>query len=370
MNKYFFSILMLFCCLTTIEAKPFTVVIDPGHGGGDVGATRAGIYESHITLDIALLVGDLLEANHKDIKVAYTRKTDKRLSESERMDIANKADGDIFVSIHVNSAYNEAKKRDITTAHGVEVYIQTVENSERKTNTLKTKGSIKAVNEDGTEISKRYDYSNNPTFNAIYEIKQAQIFNLSTNLAKYIGNEMGAKERNIRGIKQQSLYVTWQTTIPSVLVEVGYITNEKERKFMSSKEGKVILATGIYNGIIQYKNDFDRSKELILANNSDNEPKTTTPSKENNTDKVAKSDEVLFMWQIMTSTTPLKDNDYRFKKLKCSYYKENNIYKYTYGSNTDYNEVLKLQSEVKKLFADAFIIAMKNGKRVNLNEVK
>ncbi|KGN76871.1 hypothetical protein HW49_11295 [Porphyromonadaceae bacterium COT-184 OH4590] len=370
MNKYIFSILIIFCSLTNIGAKPFTVVLDPGHGGSDVGATRAGIYESHITLDIALLVGDLLETNHKDIKVAYTRKTDKKLLGSERMDIANKADGDIFVSIHVNSAYNEVKKQDVTTAHGVEVYIQTVENSERKTNTLKTKGSIKAVNEDGTEISRRYDYSNNPTFNAIYEIKQAQIFNLSTNLAKYIGNEMGAKERNIRGIKQKSFYVTWQTTIPSVLVEVGYITNEKERKFMSSKEGKVILATGIYNGIIQYKNDFDQSKEPILANDSNKKPQATNTPKDNTIDKGTKSDQVLFMWQIMTSTTPLKDNDYRFKKLKCSYYKENNIYKYTYGSNTDYNEVLKLQKEVKKLFADAFIIAMKNGKRINFNDVK
>ena len=81
-------------------------------------------------------------------------------------------------------------------------------------------------------------------------------------------------------------------------------------------------------------------------------------------------DEIVFMWQIMTSSTPLKDNDYRFKKLKCSFYKENNIYKYTYGSSTDYKEVQKLQADIKKLFSDAFIIAMKNGKRIDINEAR
>ena len=183
----------------------------------------------------------MLEKHH-DIKVVYTRKTDKTLEPVERMETANKANGDIFVSIHVNSAYNEAKKRDVTTTHGVEVYIQTVENTDRKTRTLKQKSSITSIGENGVEVSKRYDENNSQTFNAIYEIKQAQIFNLSNNLATYIGNEMGEKERKIRGVKQQSLYVTWQTIVPSVLVEVGYITNPEERAFMTSKDGQKNLA--------------------------------------------------------------------------------------------------------------------------------
>lgn len=382
MKKYIFVLflIILSCLNISAQKKPFTVVLDPGHGGSDVGATRAGIHESHLTLKIALLVGEMLEKNHNDIKVAYTRKTDKELKAPERMAIANKADGDIFVSIHVNAAYNEAKKRDVTTAHGVEVYIQTVENIERKTNTLKAKGSITSVNEQGEEIARKYDYLTNPAFNAIYEIKQAQIFNLSTNLAQYIGSEMGEKERNLRGVKQKSLYVTWRTIIPSVLVEVGYITNEQERKFMASAEGQKTLATGIYNGIIRYKNDFDLSRGAIGETTKEIDSgdttamvseKESTPTAETATYVVAANAyEVLFMWQIMTSSVPLKDGDARFKNLKCSHYKENNLYKYTYGSNPDYNEVIKLQGEVKKLFKDAFIIALKNGKRVNVNDVR
>ena len=333
MKKYIYLVSILFVSLLELNAaKPFTVVLDPGHGGSDVGATRAGICESHIVLDIAQLVGDML-GGHSDIKVAYTRKTDKKLKEEERMELANKADGDIFVSIHVNSAYNEEKKRDVTSAHGVEVYIQTVENIERKTNTLREKGSIKTVNKAGEEEAKRYDYSSNKTFNAIYEIKQAQIFNLSTNLARYIGTEMGAKDRNLRGVKQKSLYVTWQTLIPSVLIEVGYITNEEERRFMNSQEGKRILARGIYDGIIRYKKDFDLSREA-LAGESVNRRDTDTNTNLSSVpatpkDEVKSKDEVVFMWQVFISSVPLKDDDYRFKKLKCSYYKDKNMYKYT-----------------------------------------
>ena len=374
MKKYIYLVSILFVSLLELNAaKPFTVVLDPGHGGSDVGATRAGICESHIVLDIAQLVGDML-GGHSDIKVAYTRKTDKKLKEEERMELANKADGDIFVSIHVNSAYNEEKKRDVTSAHGVEVYIQTVENIERKTNTLREKGSIKTVNKAGEEEAKRYDYSSNKTFNAIYEIKQAQIFNLSTNLARYIGTEMGAKDRNLRGVKQKSLYVTWQTLIPSVLIEVGYITNEEERRFMNSQEGKRILARGIYDGIIRYKKDFDLSREA-LAGESVNRRDTDTNTNLSSVpatpkDEVKSKDEVVFMWQVFISSVPLKDDDYRFKKLKCSYYKDKNMYKYTYGSSPDYDEVLRMQAEIRKLFPDAFMIAMKNGKRVDINEVR
>jgi len=374
MKKYIYLVSILFVSLLELNAaKPFTVVLDPGHGGSDVGATRAGICESHIVLDIAQLVGDML-GEHSDIKVAYTRKTDKKLKEEERMELANKADGDIFVSIHVNSAYNEEKKRDVTSAHGVEVYIQTVENIERKTNTLREKGSIKTVNKAGEEEAKRYDYSSNKTFNAIYEIKQAQIFNLSTNLARYIGTEMGAKDRNLRGVKQKSLYVTWQTLIPSVLIEVGYITNEEERRFMNSQEGKRILARGIYDGIIRYKKDFDLSREALAGesvNRRDTDTNTNLSAVSATTkDEVKSKDEVVFMWQVFISSVPLKDDDYRFKKLKCSYYKDKNMYKYTYGSSTDYDEVLRMQAEIRKLFPDAFMIAMKNGKRVDINEVR
>lgn len=387
-------IMAVFCLSMNAFAdeRKFTVVLDPGHGGSDPGATRNGVFESHINLAVAKLVGEMLE-KHPDIKVAYTRTKDIRLEPSERMRIANDAQGDIFISIHVNAAYNERRKRDVTEIHGVEVYIQTVENTNRKTNTLKQKGAITVVDESGNEVDKRFDASQNAAFQAIYEIKQAQIFNLSNNLAKYIGQELGAEERNMRGVKQQSLYVTWQTVTPSILVEVGYITNKKEREFMASKEGQKSIATGIYNGILRYKKDFDQSKEALTAiptaepielyttlKEEEKAPQaTTTPvpavkepeqKKPADTPKPANKDEVLFMWQIFSTSAPLQDGDPRFKRLKCNYYKQDGMYKYVYGSSTSYQEVAAMREQVKSLFPDAFMIALKNGERVDISKVR
>lgn len=390
----FFTVIAVLCfSLSTFAGeRKFIVVLDPGHGGSDPGATRNGIFESRINLAVSLLVGEMLK-KHPDIKVAYTRTKDIRLEPSERMRIANEAEGDIFISIHVNAAYNERRKKDVTEIHGVEVYIQTVENTNRKTNTLKQKGAITVVDESGKEVDKKLDASQNAAFQAIYEIKQAQIFNLSNNLAKYIGQELGAEERNMRGVKQQSLYVTWQTVTPSILVEIGYITNPKEREFMASKEGQKSIATGIYNGILKYKKDFDQSKEALTAKPTDEpielystlkeeekaQQSTTTttqtvkepePQKQAETPKPATKDEVVFMWQIFSTSSPLKDDDPRFKRMKCTYYKQDGMYKYVYGGSTSYKEVAAMREQVKSLFPDAFMIALKNGERVDINKVR
>ena len=367
--------------------RKFTVVIDPGHGGKDPGATRAGVSEASINLAVSLLVGEMLE-KHQDIKVAYTRKTDRSLEPQERMNIANRAEGDIFVSVHVNSAYNEKKKKDVTSTHGVEVYIQTVENTGRKTTTLKQKGSVTTVGEDGKEIDRRFDSSRSQAFQAIYEIKQAQIFNLSNNLARYIGQELGAEDRNMRGVKQQSLYVTWQTITPSVLIEIGYITNEKERNFMSSKSGQRSIATGIYNGILKYKKDFDQSREGFSQSGKEYPVEINTPLKEEakaqetikeseTADKkeskevvMDNKEDVVFAWQIFSTSEKLVDSDYRFKGLRCKYYRQGGMLKYIYGSSSSYSEVKSKQKEVQRLFPDAFIIALKGGERVDINKVR
>jgi N-acetylmuramoyl-L-alanine amidase len=359
--KHLFISLLVFGTIFSVKAKNFVVVLDPGHGGSDPGVVRQNIYESNINLAIALFVGEMLE-NHSDIEVAYTRKTDKKLEPETRMSYANDANGDIFVSIHVNSAYSEKLKKDIITISGVEVYIIEQNNKERSETVLKKKSAIISINENNEDIEHKFDPSSSHS-NFSFKLKQQNIFNQSNYLALYIQREMGDENRNTRGIMQKSLYVTWQTKMPSVLVEVGYITNLSEREFLTSTAGQKSLARGIYNGIMAYKKDYVSRETALQPAESEVESKSDAPPK-----NVAKTDEnqIVFKWQIMTSKTPLEKNDARFKNLKnCGYYIQDNIYKYTYGESSDYKEVEKMKTTVKKLFPDAFIIATKNGKRVD-----
>jgi N-acetylmuramoyl-L-alanine amidase len=372
MRKILLAVYLFLTASIGAEAKNFTVVIDPGHGGGDPGVVRAGYYESHIVLNIALYLGELLEKNHSDIDVVYTRKTDIRLTEDERIKRINDGKGDVLVSIHVNAAYNDKTKKDITTVHGVEVYIQTIENSDRKTRTLQRNGTIISIGKNNEEIEGKYDASS-AQYDAIYQMKQAQVLNLSNYLATYIRNAMDSESRNIRGVKQKSLYLTWRSTMPNVLVEVGYITNSEERAFMTSNTGQKMLAQGIYNGIIAYKNDFDMSKTSEAAVNPPKQDKQQNNVQSKGADvkkDLPQNNGIVFKWQVLTSTVLLKDDDSRLKKLKCSYYKQGKLYKYTYGESTDYQEIDNMKNEIRQLFHDAFIIAMKNGERIDVEEAR
>jgi len=384
MKRRFFILILIFCTILPVSAKKFTVVIDPGHGGNDPGAVRGKIYESHINLAVSLLVGEMLAAN-SDIEVVYTRKTDKRLEPTDRMNTAINADGDIYVSIHTNTAYSERLKQDITTTSGVEVYIieQFDKNKERSENVLKKSGTIISINENNEGVEQKFDPSSLHS-DAAFKLKQQQVYNQSSFLALHILRELGGENRATRGVMQKSLYVTWQTPMPSVLVEVGYMSNPEERDFLTSAAGQKTLARGIYNGIMAFKKDYVSRSNTPPAPQETTppppkpveQPKVTAPPKPVEQTKVTETpktepaaqpteNQVVYTWQIMAVNVLLAPNDASFKGLKdCKYYVQDKLYKYTYGESTDLKEIQKLRETVKKLFPDAFIIAMKNGERV------
>jgi len=390
--KHFFILILVFCTILPVSAKKFTVIIDPGHGGSDPGAVRGKVYESHINLTIALLVGEMLSKN-PDIEVVYTRKTDKKLEPADRTNTAINANGDIYVSIHTNAAYNERLKQDVPATSGIEVYIieQFGKNQERSETVLKKNTTIISIDENNKDVENKFNpyslYSD-----AAFKLKQNQIYNQSSFLALNLQREMGIENRNTRGILQKSLYATWQTGMPSVLVEVGYITNPDEREFLTSAAGQKTLAKGIYNGIMAYKKDYvSRSSaptQLVQEEKIAEQPKvaetpnpteqpkvteTPKPTEQQKITEISKNNtqpaenQVVYKWQIMASRTLLAKNDERFKGLKdCEYYLQDNLYKYTYGASTDLQEIEKLRTIVKELFPDAFIITMINGERVKL----
>jgi len=378
--KRFFILILIFCTILPVSAKKFVVVIDPGHGGSDPGAVRGKIYESHINLAISLLVGEML-ATHSDIEVVYTRKTDKKLEPTDRMTTAINANGDIYVSIHTNAAYNERLKQDVITTSGVEVYIieQFDRNKERSEKVLQQNSKIISINENNEDVTHKFNPSSFHS-EAAFKLKQQQIYNQSSYLAVHLLREMGAENRNTRGIMQRSLYVTWQTPMPSVLVEVGYISNPDEREFLTSTAGQQSIARGIYNGIMAFKNEYvgrsgapsvpqetipEPPKPIIAETPKPVEQPKITEAPRTEVSAQPTVNQVVYKWQIMTSKVPLAKNDARFKGLKdCEYYFQDNLYKYTYGESTDLKEIEKLRTIVKQLFPDAFIIAMKNGERV------
>jgi len=398
MYKRFFILILIFCTVLPVGAKKFTVVIDPGHGGSDPGAVRGKIYESHINLAVSLFVGEMLSA-HSDIEVVYTRNTDKKLEPTDRMSTAINANGDIYVSIHTNTAFDEKLKKDVITTSGVEVYIieQFDKNKARSENVLKQSGTIISIDENNKDVTQKFNPSSFHS-EAAFKLKQQQIYNQSSYLAVHLLREMGAENRITRGILQRSLYVTWQTPMPSVLVEVGYMSNPEEREFLISTEGQKSLAKGIYNGIMAFKKDYvSRSDTPSVPTETIPEPpkpieqpkvtETQTPkpveqpkvteqpkpveqpkvTETPKTETPVQPDEnqVVYKWQIMAGNVLLAPNDASFKGLKdCKYYIQDKLYKYTYGESTDLKEIEKLRTTVKHLFPDAFIIKMKNGERV------
>jgi len=389
MYRHFFIFILIFCTILPVSAKKFTVVLDPGHGGSDPGALRGNVYESHINLAISLLVGEMLAAN-PDIEVVYTRKTDIKLEPSDRTNTAINANGDIYVSIHTNAAYNEKLKQDVITTSGVEVYIieQFGKNQERSETVLKKNTTVISIDENNKNVEKKFNPSSLYS-DAAFKLKQNQIYNQSSYLALNLQREMGVENRNTRGILQKSLYATWQTGMPSVLVEVGYITNPDEREFLTSTAGQKSLARGIYNGIMAYKKEYvSRETDTPISTEQPKvaetpkpteqpkiaETKTETP-KPTEQPKVAETktetpvqpaeNQIVYKWQIMVSKMLLEKNDERFKGLKdCEYYLQDNLYKYTYGAAANLQDIEKLRAMIKQLFPDAFIIAMKNGERV------
>ncbi len=258
MRTNIFTIL-LFLCLTFVanptamnardNAGKFVVVLDAGHGGKDPGAigSRRTNREKDINLAITLEVGRLLKANCRDVKVVYTRNTDKFLALGKRADIANKAKADLFISIHTNALPKKAKK-----LRGVQSYTLTLNTAEANLEVEKRENSVIQLEEDGEE---KWSYNTNSAeSDIIYEMLQDQHMEQSVDFAKIVQNEMvRTAGRKDAGVRQANLAVLRLTYMPSVLLEVGFISTPSDEQYLMTKNGRNQLAKSIYNAIKKYK---------------------------------------------------------------------------------------------------------------------
>ncbi|REG85991.1 N-acetylmuramoyl-L-alanine amidase [Winogradskyella sediminis] len=353
----FFSLLFI-STLTSFELlhaqdDRFIVVLDAGHGGKDPGRpTKNGYTEKHIALKVVLELGKQLE-KHPDIKVIYTRKTDVFLELHERSAIANKADADLFVSIHCNAHH--------TQAYGTETYVLGEKNSSRNMAVAKAENEVIFLEDDHHEHYVGFDPSS-PESSIAIGIEQEIYIEQSIVLARKVeDNFVNKLKRKSRGIKQLSLWVLHNTYMPSVLIETGFITNKNEGAFLNSKNGQVKVATAIKDAIIDYKKELDLNVGNKISLSVD-------------TDSVVKEDDpmivegVTFKVQIAASSRALEAKSYNFKGLPdISREKNGNIYKYFSGKTSDYNEARRLQNEAKLSgYSGAFIVAYKGNNKIDV----
>lgn len=384
-------LLLLFCLLTqfpsfilaTDPVKIRKVVIDAGHGGHDPGSISPNrkVKEKTIALSVALKFGKLIEQNHPDIKVIYTRATDVFIPLDTRSDIANKNKADLFISIHVNSV----KAR---SASGSETYVMGESKSSSNLEVTMMENSVIALEGDHQSVYEGFD-PNNPESYIIFSLLQNAHLEQSLQIAEFVQEELGKGPVKInRGIKQGGLIVLWRSSMPAILVELGFISNPNDYLVLIQDDNQDKFANLLYKAFSKYKKAYEsNSGEKVAVKNQDTLVKSErdtlaeirkalqkksdkrgdiTQEKKPDTTKssiTAKKNTVQlnFRVQIMAVTRILPENAPDFKGEKnLNYIKVGNFYKYSVGEFSTKEEAEKELIRVKKKFPQAFIIKVEN----------
>jgi len=347
-------------CFTSLQAQEdkFVVVLDAGHGGGDSGNVGNGYKEKNIALNVTLEVGKELEKN-KNIKVIYTRKTDVFIELHERANIANKADADLFVSIHCNAHHSQAS--------GTETFVLGEKNTGRNFEVAKRENEVIFLEDNYEQHYEGFDPSS-PESTIAIGIEQEVYVEQSIVLARKIeDNFINNAKRKSRGLKQASLLVIRNTYMPSVLVEVGFLTNNKEGAYLNTKSGQSKMAKAIKDAILSYKTEIDQNVGSSILGTE----KLDTETVETLENLPLEYKDITFKVQIAASSKDLEPKPYNFNGLSdISKLKVGKLYKYFYGSTSDYNKVKQLQEEAKtKGYTTSFVVAYnKKGEQIELEE--
>lgn len=379
--------------------KDFVVVIDAGHGGHDPGAIGKISKEKNINLNVALKVGNLIKRNCDDVKVIYTRSKDVFIPLDRRAEIANNAKADLFISIHTNALANNR------TAKGASTWTLGLAKSDANLEVAKRENSVILYESDYKTRYAGFNPNSAESY-IIFEFMQDKYMEQSVHLASLMQKQFHQTcKRADRGVHQAGFLVLKASAMPSILIELGFISTPEEERYLNSEEGAGSMAKGIYRAFLNYKREHElrltgvSKTNLPTEQEEDNAPKIaqkdtesintapqqqellaeaktkpaatakTAPKRPIVAESATNDSEITFKIQILTASKPLAKNDKRLKGLKdVDYYKEGGIYKYTYGASADYNKVLRTKRTITAQFKDAFIIAFRNGEKMNVNE--
>ena len=392
----------------------FTIVLDAGHGGQDTGAEGKISKEKDINLAVALLVGKMIEENHPDTKVVFTRQNDVFVPLNKRANIANNARANLFVSIHTNAAQGKP------TVSGAETYVLGSDKEEQNLGVAMRENSA-ILHEDDHQSKYLFDPNSIDSY-IMLDFMQNLYMNQSINFAKMLQNQFqNQANRKDRGVRQAGFLVLLNTTMPSALVELGYISNPAEERYLNSQVGKKRLAQAIYDAFVEFKDEYVRKtygEDFLFAANdnsaTDNAAAVALKDSVALADNLAANvtmptiptvpavpkdtvvsvpavdvpvialqpvapidtivadtvfDKVVYKIQLFALSKKQPENSPAFKGLaKVGYYEEGGLFKYTYGESNSLREIQALQEAIKPQFPQTILVAFYQGKKITLPE--
>ena len=383
--------------------RNFTLVIDAGHGGHDAGARGAISMEKNINLSVALQFGRYVEKYMPEVRVIYTRKTDKFVSLIERANIANRANADLFISVHTNAL--PAGK----IARGFETYTLGMHRAKDNLDVAMRENSVISMEKDYKQTYQGFDPKSSESY-IIFEFIQGKNMERSVELARMIQRKVcDNANRPDKGVHQAGFLVLRETSMPSCLIELGFITTPDEERILNNSDRVNDIAKSIYDGFAQYRNKYDKrvtvpyrplqsgDVEELKEQESQHqvEPqrkneaqkkvevlKKTEALKRTEPQKMAEvqkrvvaqkkpepKDAPVFKLQIFVSDRILRKGDAHFKgETDYESFREGNLVKYTMGASSNYNEIYRLRKSLQEKFPEAFIIAFKNGQKYDVNQ--
>jgi N-acetylmuramoyl-L-alanine amidase len=372
------SILLMICLPGFMAAqnsnndiKLEKVVIDPGHGGRDSGAVGSFSYEKDVALKIALKLGGYIKEQFPDVEVIYTRETDTYVKLYERAKIANDVKADMFISIHTNAAESHKAIGSETFAMGLHVSEENLEVAKKENAVILQEKNYKE-NYDGFDPTSAESHIMLSMFQNAY-------LDQSLNLAALVQNEFRERVGRIdRGVKQAGFWVLRKVTMPSILIETGFISNKEEEKFLNSDDGITYLASAIYRAFKAYKKAFEDDnllEEETLADyleepDNDNLKQDTSEQNKNTPSfPAAENDEICFRIQIGTSKDSIDSLQNKYPGLNTLWqYKHNGFYKHTAEKTNSFQKIVTLHKNLSADIKDCFIVAFRNNQRITVRD--
>ena len=364
-NLYIEILIFLFITLMIVSAsakdikneKGWIIVIDAGHGGKDPGALGSISREKDITLAIALKTGEYIEKNIKNVTVIYTRKNDTFVELRDRANIANKNKADLFISIHANWA----KSKNIM---GTETYIMGLAKDQQNLEVAMKENEVIFLEDDYSTKYEGFDPKSEVSY-IMFTVMQKVFQDQSTELASKIQTQFREKvDRHDRDVKQAGFWVLFTTTMPSVLIETGFITNLSEEKFLNSKQGQDYLGSAIFRACRDYINEIDSRSNKFPVKNQNSEPDTDISSP-----LISPAEEIVFMVQIATSSLKTEVKPDNFKGLTdVVEINTQDRFRYATGSFSDYLTAVKYREKLEAVYPDAFVIVVKDNKILPLQQ--
>ena len=353
-----FSFLFLTTTLVYSQDKKFIVVLDAGHGGNDPGNIGNGYREKTIALKVVKEIRNELQKIN-DIKVILTRDKDVLINLWKRGEIANKAKADLFVSIHCDS--------HSSNAYGAGTFVLGLHANKRNFDVAKRENAVISLEDNYRERYKGFDPNSEESVLGLTLLQEENLDKSFLLAADIQQNFSKALKRKNRGVKQAGFVVLHQTYMPSVLIELGFLTNKNEGKFLNSKSGQQKMAKEIARSIKKYYNQLKLN--TVAVNDQISIENTKVDSTIRDKDKL--DEEIVFKIQIASSKNKIQLKSYNFKGLKnVQRVKVGSYYKYYFGVTTNYNKVKNSLLKAKsKGYSDAYIAAFKKGKKVSLTEV-